>query len=581
VRRPARAPGPRVAARRPERSTTRSRAKSRTITADDLKPYPGRQTEFLANPAYELGFGGSAGAGKSFCLLLELASEIDDPGYAAIAFRRTFVELEQTLIEESKRIYPLLGGKYDEQKHLWRFPSGARIYFGHLQHVTDIKKYKGPEYGRVVFDELTTFLESQYRFMFTRLRRRDGKPCYMRFGTNPGDIGHAWVLARFAPWLYPQVWAQVLPDGTELACANDTHAEDCPACAPRKPCDAHRPIHRGHEEYSGAQTEEGSKLRAAKGLIPWAAPGEILWVRTREDGTEVYCDRNSHEPACKKGLCKPGAPCNVHRPVSRSFIPARVSDNPTYAGGEYEARLYQSDPLTRAQLLDGDWLARLVAGLLFQKLWFGARLPTSPSDIVLRVRYWDRAATEPSKDNPDPDWTVGVLMGITADGQYIVEDVIRLRGTPGTVKDTIVQTASQDPEGTIVGLELDPAQAGKFEAMEYIRALAGYDVRCVPPHDNKLARAKPVSVQAQAKNIRLVRGTWNAPYLAVLEGFGGTGHDDDVDATSGAFRLVTTEARRLKLLKGGAEATKPKKPGVRTITVEEHDDEDEDDEDAA
>jgi predicted phage terminase large subunit-like protein len=558
----------RAAARRPLPRRGRKVAARQEVT--ELRPYPGAQSLFLSNPAYEVGYGGAAGSGKSFALLLELASEIDDAEYAAIAFRRTFGELKKTLIEESKRIYPGLGGVYHESDHLWRFPSGARIYFGHLQHVSDISNYKGPEFGRVIFDELTSFAEAQYRFLFTRLRRRDGKPCYMRFGTNPGDVGHEFVLKRFAPWLFPH-WARELEDGTIVHCGKDEPLEGCDACAPDKPCDPHRPFIHAHEEYSGAHTEEGTRVREEKGLVPWAESNEILWVRTLDDGTEVYCDRNSHEPKCKKG-CAPGRPCVVHAPLSRSFVQARISDNPTYAGTTYEARLYQQDPLTRAQMLHGDWLARIRAGLLFKRVWFGAHLAAPPTDIVVRVRYWDRAATEVSETNPDPDWTVGVLLGVTASGQFVVEDVIRERTTPGAVKELIVTTAANDPPGTIVGLEVDPGAAGKFEVAEYVTALAGFDIRCVPPWGDKVTRAKPVSVQAEAKNVKLVRGPWNAPYLAVLEGFGDPGvHDDDVDGTSGALMVLTTEMRK----RHRRDGTKKRRAGRRSVpTRDEPQDED-------
>lgn len=516
---------------RPRHAAGGRSRRGRTKRGDQVfRPYAGPQTWFLASPAYELGYGGSAGSGKSFALLLELAAEIDNPEYCAIAFRRTFPELKATLIEESKRIYPGLGGVYHETDHLWRFPSGARVYLGHLQHEKDVEKYRGPEYGRIVFDELTTFTEAQYRFMFSRLRRRDGKPCYMRSGTNPGGVGHDFVLRRFAPWLYPK----------------------------------------GHDEYDGPITEPGTKVRERLGEKPYAASGEILWVRATDDGHEFVCDRHTHDPGCPN--CAPGRPCVRHRPVSRSFILARISDNPTYAGTEYEARLYQLDPLTRAQMLDGDWLARPAAGMFFKRAWFQA-LTSSPTDIVARVRYWDRAASEVTPQNSDPDWTVGVLLAVTTDRRFIVEDVIRVRESPAKVESTIVTQAALDPPGTVIGLELDPAAAGKFEAMSYTRLLIGYAVTCVPPWGDKITRAKPVSSQVEAKNFYVLPGAWNRPYLQTMESFGEPNvHDDDVDATSGAFRLCVLAyeqwlARRKRASAGA---------GVRSIAAAPQDEDDDD-----
>lgn len=161
----------------------------------------GQQVKFLSSPADEALFGGAAGPGKTECLLMESLRQIANPRYRGILFRRTFPSLETAdgLIDRSHRWFPAYGGKWNGSKHLWKFPSGARILFGHMQHREDRLQYQGSQFAFVGFDELTEFEEIQYLYMFSRNRapKESGLRVYMRSATNPGNIGHEWVKHRF------------------------------------------------------------------------------------------------------------------------------------------------------------------------------------------------------------------------------------------------------------------------------------------------------------------------------------------------------------------------------------------------
>lgn len=169
--------------------------------SEDWRPHPGQQTRFLSSPAFEALFGGAAGPGKTDCLLMESLRQIAHERYNAILFRRTFNRLEGAdgLIARSERWFPAFNGRYNSQKHVWRFPSGARIYFGHMQHEWDKQQYQGAQYAYIGFDELTEFEESQYLYLFTRCRvpAGSGLRAYIRAATNPGNDGHEWVKRRF------------------------------------------------------------------------------------------------------------------------------------------------------------------------------------------------------------------------------------------------------------------------------------------------------------------------------------------------------------------------------------------------
>jgi predicted phage terminase large subunit-like protein len=225
---------------------------------------------------------------------------------------------------------------------------------------------------------------------------------------------------------------------------------------------------------------------------------------------------------------------------SRVFFPAYAKDNP-HLNDDYVPNLMGQDAVTRAQLIDGDWLIKPAAGLLFKRSWF-ALVSAAPVQAA-RVRYWDRAATK------DGDWTVGVRLARTPDGDLFVEHVERLRGTPREVEAAIRRTAELDGHGVIVGIEQDPGQAGVFEAQYYARALAGFNVRLQRPTGDKVTRAQPVSAQAEAGNVSLVKGPWVDKFVAELEGFPEGDHDDQVDALSGAFTMLHGSAFAASLVK--------------------------------
>lgn len=162
------------------------------------KPMP-KQKAFMARWEDEALYGGAAGGGKSDALLAEALRQVNIPHYRGIIFRKTFPELAD-LIDRSHQIYApaFPRAKYNDGKHFWQFPSGAKIYFGNMQHRKDRTKYQGRHFDFIGFDELTHFTWEEYSYMMSRNRPNGpGTICYMRGATNPGGIGHGWVKQRF------------------------------------------------------------------------------------------------------------------------------------------------------------------------------------------------------------------------------------------------------------------------------------------------------------------------------------------------------------------------------------------------
>lgn len=140
---------------------------------------------------------------NSEALMMGALWGIKHPSYRALLLRRTYPELAKSLIDRSQEPYSGVGGRYSVAEKTWTFPGGAKILFGYLATEKDKYQYASAEFQHIGFDEVTTFLEPMYTFLFSRLRSSHGLPLYMRGATNPGGVGHDWVLKRFAPWLYP------------------------------------------------------------------------------------------------------------------------------------------------------------------------------------------------------------------------------------------------------------------------------------------------------------------------------------------------------------------------------------------
>lgn len=355
---------------------------------------------------------------------------VDQRDYAAILFRRTHADLalEGALMD---RAADWLGGtdaKWHGQDKRWSFPSGATMTFGYMDAEKDKFRYKSAEFQFCGFDEATQFSESQYRFMFSRLRRQKGQiiPLRMRGASNPGDVGHDWVKSRFI--LFPE---------------------------------------RG-----------------------------------------------------------------------RIFIPAKIIDNPYLDQAEYIKSLDELDPVTRAQMLEGDWDA--YEGGMFQRDWFPA-MPEVPI-VADRVRYWDKAGT---KD--DGAYSVGLLMAATKEGLYFVEDVVRGQWSSFQRNSIMLQTAQMDEQKyhrkVTTWIEQEPGSGGKESAEYSVKLLAGFDVKTERATGEKADRARPYASQCGAGNVRLKLAPWNKSYIDEMVLFPNGQYKDQADSSSGAFNKLVLQRK--------------------------------------
>lgn len=227
-------------------------------------------------------------------------------------------------------------------------------------------------------------------------------------------------------------------------------------------------------------------------------------------------------------------------PKSLTFIPSKIYDNKILLEKDpaYLANLMALSRVDRERLLSGNWNIRASAGTLFQRAWFPI-IPAVPSGWRAVIRFWDRAASIPTAQNPDPDWTRGLLLYSYPNGSFVVGDLKSMRGTPGQVEAFIKNVASHDGYHVRIMSQQDPGSAGVMEGEKFVQMLAGYDVRLMVTSKDKLTRAKPVSAQAEVHNVHVVKAPWNKEFFDELENFPDGRHDDIVDVLSGAFNEIS------------------------------------------
>lgn len=390
-----------------------------------------KQAIFLLRTEKEGLFGGQAGPGKSSALLMAALQYVSEPNYSALILRRSYTDLSLpgAIMDRAREWLNNTDAKWNEQTKTWKFPSGATLTFGYLEHDVDKYRYQGAEFTFIAFDELTQFTESQYTYLFSRLRRLENSsiPLRIRAASNPGGTGHEFVKARF-----------ITPSPEEMK-IND-----------------------------------------------------------------------------------------------RFFIPATLQENPHIDQAAYEESLQALDPVTKAQLKDGDW--DIVAnGNMFKREWF-KYIDNIPPGISKWVRFWDMAASEPTQAYLDPDYTCGILMG-ELNGIFYIADMVIIRLNPAQRDEIIKSTIDMDGPIVLQRMEQEGGSSGKDDVFNFAKTLfKGTGFLGVKSSGSKEIRARGFSGAVSNGLVFLKRGPWNSTLINFLCPFPQKGiHDDPVDASSGAY----------------------------------------------
>ena len=176
-----------------------------------IRPQPGPQETFLGSSADIAIYGGAAGGGKTWALLMEPLRHIANPGFGAVFFRRSTVQVrnEGGLWDESEKLYPIVGATPREHVLSWEFPAGATVSFAHLEHDKTVLNWQGSQIPLICFDELTHFSQKQFWYMVSRNRSMCGVRPYIRATCNPD--ADSWV-AEFIAWWIDQGTGLPIPD---------------------------------------------------------------------------------------------------------------------------------------------------------------------------------------------------------------------------------------------------------------------------------------------------------------------------------------------------------------------------------
>lgn len=455
-------------------------------TVRNIRPQPGPQERFLSSSASIIVYGGAAGGGKTFGLLMSPLRYKNVRGFTCAIFRKNHTQLFSPggLWEEAEKMYRGIRGagpRVSSSSWLFRDKDGrvvSKVKFAHIESDRDLYKFQGSQICGLCFDELTHFSEKTFFYMLSRNRSACGVTPYVLATCNPD--ADSWV-AKFIEWWIDPDTGYPIPD-------------------------------RSGKRRWFVRREE---------VLYWADTPEELWeqfnLKTWEEQQE---------------------------PRSVTFIMSSVNDNQELlkVNPSYLANLKALPLIERERLLYGNWKIKAAAGLFFKRTQLGDILDQVPKDVIQWVRCWDLAATDKTESG-DAAYTAGVLIGKRKNGRYIIADVINKQMSASDVRKTIKLTAQADRAAykrVRIRLPQDPGQAGKEQAKSYIKFLAGFDVKTVPESGSKEARAEPMAAQWQAGNFDIVAGTWNEEYLTQLENFPESKFKDMVDASANGFGEIET-----------------------------------------
>lgn len=446
-----------------------------------VTPQDGPQYEFVSSPADIVIYGGAAGGGKTFGMLIDALRYKNVLGFGAVFFRQHHTQIfnEGGLWDESIKLYgriknatPQLG------RSRWVFNDStgkavSKINFAHIERDMDLGKWHGSQICGIYFDELTHFTEKTFFYMLSRNRSTCNVVPYVRASCNPD--ADSWV-ANFIEWWIDQ--------------------------------------------------ETGYPIKERSGVLRYMIrrDEQLHWADTPRELYEKFGLYTAEEQSEVKSV---------------TFIASTVYDNQILLKNNpsYLANLKALPLVERERLLMGNWKIKPAAGLYFRRNQVREILKVVPADVISWARAWDLAATS-EDEGGEPAYTAGVLMGKRKDGSYVVADVINVRMSANEVRQLIRHTAEIDTakyKFVHIRLPKDPGQAGKDQAQNYIKFLSGYPVKAVAETGSKEARAEPVAAQWQAGNFDIVYGDWNDMYFSQLESFPMSKFKDMVDATSAAF----------------------------------------------
>lgn len=464
--------------------TTKPTKPTRPVNRIEIRPQP-KQEIALASPADILIFGGGAGGGKTWTLLIEALRNTGNGRFGGVIFRRTSPQItnEGGLWDESLNIYPHFGAKpRTSPNHSWNFPAGSRISFAHLQLEKTVLDWQGSQLAFIGFDELTHFTEYQFFYMLSRARSLSGVRPYIRATCNPD--ADSWVR-RFISWWIDDKTGFPIPDRIGRL---------------------RYFVRIGSEIY---WSTDRAKLREK---WPEVLPKSVTFVPALLSDNPKLLEK---DPAYK---------ANLHA------LP--LVERERLLNGNWNIRLEAGKFFNRSWFRIADEIPRPIAG-------------ERPVDC----RFWDFASTAKKLTGNDPDFTAGVLIrSFPKQKRFCVLSVIAFQGDPAEVEKTFKQTARLDADRAKrdgarlkIRWEIEGGSAGKRESYRLTSDLVGFDAKGIKDNRDKLTRAREFAIQAEAGNIDVLNADWTENFLNHLHAQPDHDHDDQLDGASGAFNSLVRD----------------------------------------
>lgn len=436
-----------------------------------FRPQPGPQEVFLNTEAEIALYGGAAGGGKTYALLLENQRHRDNPLFGSVIFRRTSTQIttEGGLWDNAMQLYPLRGATaIKTPRPTITFPSGAKITFAHLQYDDTVWDWQGSQIPLICFDELTHFTRKQFFYMLSRSRSTSGVNAYVRATTNPDS--ESWVAEFIAWWI----------------------------------------------------DNKGDPIPERSGVIRYflVVDDEVKWADSRQELVDIY----GGELTDTKSFTF----------IASSVFDNKIllQQNPGYLANLKAMNTVEKGRLLhgnwkikpQAGMYFKREQAQIVTSLPCKlvkvcRAWdLAASIPTpqNPSPDATAGPLMGRLA----------DGRFIVLDVIH--GRWLANDVRKkVKGAAERDRELYGRSLNRLPQ--------DPGQAGKEQAQSYVKFLSGFPVKTQTVSGSKITRAEPFSSQWQAGNVLIMQGPWNDAYLSELESFPDGAHDDQVDGSSDAF----------------------------------------------
>lgn len=450
-----------------------------------LGPQAGPQTMFMASSADIVIYGGAAGGGKTYALLLEALRHKDVKNFGAVIFRKNFTQItaEGGLWDASAKIFSQVPDAQQRKtpKLHWKFNAGAKLTFAHLDREEDLQAWQGTEIAYLAFDELTHFTKHQFLYMLSRNRSTCGIKPYVRATCNPDS--DSWV-ADFISWWIDQ--------------------------------------------------DTGYPIRERSGVIRYMCVlnDVIYWGDSPQDLAEKH--------GIKPEECK-SVTFIASRLEDNKIL---MQSDPSYL-----SNLKAMTEVDMERLLYGNWKIKAAAGLMFKRVKVNMLEEIPPDVIKWARGWDLAATSEDEKGDPayTAGVLIGKRRNgryIVAD---VINRRLSSSDVREIIKQTCI--ADRAKYGRVATmLPQDPGQAGKDQAQSFMKLLAGFTVKCIRESGDKVTRAEPFSAQwlglegMDKGNVDVLIAPWNEEYFNECENFPQSKFKDMVDASSSAFTELESGA---------------------------------------